>query len=167
MNFGIRKFYLFKNIPCPNQFPWPRPSAFSSEMHPSYLVLILIYPPASEASREVEYFDWRKKHTPTRILCQNFVTLSVCHGIRPKLSQDWQNRMGWNFFYKSLSKSHVSNFFFLPQAAGRAGAEAQKTTQTRNIRRGVWNLPHKFHLYLIVIIFYSQLKKEKIIQKLR
>ena len=46
------------------------------------------YPPASEASREVENFDWRKKHTPTRIWCQR-IRDSVCHGIRPKLSQDW------------------------------------------------------------------------------
>ena len=26
---------------------------------------------------------------------------------------------------------------------------AKKTTQTCTIRRGEWNLPHKFHLYLI------------------
>ena len=37
-----------------------------------------LYPPASEASREVENFDCRKKHPPTRILCQKFVCLSVC-----------------------------------------------------------------------------------------
>ena len=36
-----------------------------------------VYPPAREASREVENFDRRKKHTPTRILCQKFVCLSV------------------------------------------------------------------------------------------
>ena len=41
------------------------------------LLPLNIYPTASEASREVENFDWRKKHTLTRILCQNFVRLSV------------------------------------------------------------------------------------------
>ena len=29
-------------------------------------------------------------------------------------------------------------------------------TLTHPIRRGVWNLPHKFHLYLIVRYFYVQ-----------
>ena len=46
------------------------------------LLLYEHYPPASEASREVENFDWRKKHPPTRIWCQKFVTLSVCLSVR-------------------------------------------------------------------------------------
>ena len=44
-------------------------------------------PPASEASREVENFDWRKKHTPTRILCQKFVCLSVCKILTLNISE--------------------------------------------------------------------------------
>ena len=73
-------------------------------------LLKYFYPPASEASREVENFDWRKKHTPTHILGQNFVTLSVCHGIRPKLSQDWQNKDIDIMFY-----------LFIPLRAKRVG----------------------------------------------
>ena len=30
----------------------------------------------------------------------------------------------------------------------------KKTTQTHTIPRGVWNLPHKFHLHLIIILFF-------------
>ena len=33
--------------------------------------------PASEASKEVENFDWRKKHTPICIWCQG-IRHSVC-----------------------------------------------------------------------------------------
>jgi hypothetical protein len=36
-----------------------------------------ILSPASETSREVENFDWRKKHTPVRIWCQE-IHDSVC-----------------------------------------------------------------------------------------
>ena len=35
------------------------------------------YPPASEASRGGIIFTEEKKNTPTRIWCQNFVTLSI------------------------------------------------------------------------------------------
>ena len=44
----------------------------------SVIRIIQNNPPASKVSRVVENFDWRKKHTPTRILCQKFVCLSVC-----------------------------------------------------------------------------------------
>ena len=62
----------------------------------------------------------------------------------PQLSQDRQNRMGWNFFRTSKAKRHATNFLFVRKVA----EIATKTTQTCTIRRGVWNLPHKFHLYL-------------------
>ena len=51
-------------------------------------IFVRFNPPVSKASREVENFDWRKKHTPTRMCCQNFVCLSVFNKIQPKLSQD-------------------------------------------------------------------------------
>ena len=76
-------------------------------------VTTLNYPPASEASREVENFDWRKKHTPTRILCQKFVCLSVClsvcNKLWPQLSQDWLNRIGWKKIGTSMQ--NMFNYF--------------------------------------------------------
>ena len=35
----------------------------------------------------------------------------------------------------------------------------------RTIRRGVWNLPHKFHLYLIYILFLFQEKESLFVQE--
>ena len=87
------------------------------------LQFMYIYPPASEASREVENFDWRK-NTPTRIWRQNFVCLSVCPKIWPQLSQDWQNRMAWNFFYNPFSQFLIPNlcvFKYLPRFKTFAG----------------------------------------------
>jgi hypothetical protein len=50
--------------------------------------------PASEASREVENFDWRKKHTPIHIWCQG-IRDSVCLSQNStQLSLEWLNRTG-------------------------------------------------------------------------
>ena len=53
------------------------------------------------------------------------------------------------------------NFFFPLQGAGRAGGEGLKTGifwlnnhPDSHHSQGVWNLPHKFHLYLIVFTFF-------------
>ena len=35
----------------------------------------------------------------------------------------------------------------------------QKTTKTHTMRRKIWNLPHKFHLYLITIVISKTISK--------
>ena len=55
--------------------------------------------PASKVSREVESLTWRKNpYTPV---------------FWPQLSQEWRNRMVWNFWGISLTKSHVPIFFLI------------------------------------------------------
>jgi hypothetical protein len=56
--------------------------------------LAFVLSPASEASREVKNFDWRKNTHPSVYGVKEFVTLSVCYEIRPQLSLDWLNRIG-------------------------------------------------------------------------
>ena len=65
------------------------------------------------------------------IICLSVRCLSVCYKLCPQLSQAWQNRMGW------CSKSSMSK---------------KRVTQTCTICREIWNLPHKFHLYIIIIV---------------
>ena len=81
------------------------------------------YPPASEASREVA-----NPYTPVYGV-KEFVCLSVCYKLWPQLSQDWLNRMG--------KKKLIYDFL-----AGNNYPDSPHS-------QGVWNLPHKFHLYLI------------------
>ena len=58
----------------------------------------LSHPRASWASRAVANLTWRKNPPPTpRLWCQR-IFLSVCDKFWTQLSQDWRNRMGWNFF---------------------------------------------------------------------
>ena len=76
--------------------------------------------PASEASRKVANLTWRKNpYTPVYGV-KEFVCMSVFSEIWPQLSQGWRNRMGWNFFMISLSKSHIPITFFSRHGAGMA-----------------------------------------------
>ena len=61
-----------------------------------YYKLKFYYPPMSEASREVANLTWKNPLTPVYGVKQ-FVCLSVCSEIWPQLSQDWRNRISWNF----------------------------------------------------------------------
>ena len=83
------------------------------------------YPPASEASREVANLTWRKNPHPPVYGVKEFVCLSVCYEFRPQLSQDWRNRMGWNFLDIFVKKC-CPKIFFSQQGAGMALAEAEK-----------------------------------------
>ena len=60
---------------------------------------------------------WKKSTQPST-WCQR-VCLSVCNKFWPQLSQDWQNRMGWNFLGMSSSKSHIQNFLFFSSGPGQ------------------------------------------------
>ena len=91
------------------------------------------------------------------------VCLSVCYKLWPQLSLDCQNRMVWNCFRTSMPKTFSQKIIFPQQGAVRARAESQincvfeakfKFLGLKWIPRlapfaGIWNLPHKFHLYLI------------------
>ena len=100
--------------------------------------LPMLYPPASEASCEVENFDWRKKHPPTRIWCQYFVCLS--RNSTPIIS-GLSEQIGLKFFLQHLCQKVMSQIFFLLQVAGRAGAEGQKTFNQVEVKF-VWQISY-------------------------
>ena len=63
------------------------------------------YSPCKQSDYWGSKFNWKKKSTYPRVWCQRIclsVCLSVCYQIGPQLSQDWQKRMGWNFFCNYL-----------------------------------------------------------------
>ena len=165
---------------------------------PSFLLLdnhlhISKLSPASEASREVANLTWWKNPHPPVYGVKGFVCLFVCYEFWPKLSQDWQNRMGCKLAIIFLScaspqNCFSKNFSFIPlefkngnhfkkKFASLAAAAVlvspflhQKQPFLELLSgnnyldshhsQGVWNLPHKFDLYLIVNkIQYSLLGK--------
>ena len=104
-------------------------------------------------------FYWKKNTTCTCIWCQK-ICLSVFYKLWPQLSQDWQNRMAWNFFRTSLAKWMFSKIFICPKRGRQGQGRGPKQhfwqeiiSLTRPICRGAWNLPHKFHLYSNEIIW--------------
>ena len=88
---------------------------------PKLVLTCLVYPPASEASREVENFDWRKKHTPTLILCQKFVCLSVCLSVRflTLNISELAKQKGLKIFLWHPCQKVMSQKIFFFTAAGR------------------------------------------------
>ena len=64
-------------------------------------------PPASKVSRELANFI---KKNPC-ILCLRFVCLSVCVELWPQISQDWPNRMVWNFLGDIYAKYAWSKLY--------------------------------------------------------
>ena len=80
-----------------------------------------IYPPASQTSRELANLTERKNPHTTVLWCQR-ICLSIHLSVCYKI---WPE---------------LSNLTLILN---------KKNYQTCTIRRGVWNLPHKFHLHLI------------------
>ena len=100
-----------------------------------YIFLVSKLSPASEASMEVANLTERKNlHTPIygvkEFVCKN------------QLKKSWQV---WLHFCKPVFVSKTANLWL-------NWLFWQKIiTLTSPILRGVWNLPHKFHLYLVHI----------------
>ena len=83
------------------------------------------YPPASEASREVENFDWKKIHMPPYMVSKN---LSVCLSVtkfNPNYLRTGRIEQAKIFFTTSLSKSHVSKKNFLGKGPVGPGPRAK------------------------------------------
>ena len=82
---------------------------------------------ASEASREVVNLTWRKNPRTPVYGVKEFVCLSVCNEFRHQLSQDWGNRMGWNFWGGIfVKKCCPKNFCFLGRGPVWPGQRAKK-----------------------------------------
>ena len=77
-----------------------------------------IFVPCEQSEQGGSKFNMKKKYTHTPVYgVKEFVCLSVYRKIWPQLSQDWWNRIGWNFFRISLSTSVFS-------AGGQYGRKA-------------------------------------------
>ena len=91
------------------------------------------------------------------------VCLSVCYKLWPQLSQDWQNKIGLKIliFHLNRIKNQLKTFFtFGCQSSFCKPVFPSKTANLwlnsfldSHHLQGVWNLPHKFYLYLILDSF--------------
>ena len=105
--------------------------------------------PVSEASREVANLTWRKNpHTPSYGV-KEFVCLSVA--ILSFIPFEFKN---WNYFKKACNcgcrRSFCKPVFASKTAIFGITFLAGNNYPDWHHLQGVWNLPHKFHLYLII-----------------
>ena len=92
-------------------------------------------------SKRVENLIWIKNKYVYCIWCRR--NLSVCRKIWPQLSLDWRNRQ------KSLAARAIFVNLFSPFLTTK-GIFWLNSYLDSHHSQGVWNLQHKFYLYLIV-----------------
>ena len=103
-----------------------------------FLQPILMLSPASKASRQVANLTWRKNtHTPIYGV-KEFVCLSAA---KFDLNYLRTGEIEWAKFFLNI---------FVKKCCPNTYPDSHHS-------QGVWNLPHKFHLYLIIIFIYSLL----------
>ena len=122
-----------------------------SSLDKTYLLhlqkFVISLSPTSKESREVANWTGRKNLLTPVYSVKDFVCLSsVCYNIFP--AEHGNKKLQFlTFLWDPWS---TKNFLFVRNRL-KSNFNAKITTQSCTIHLGVWNLPHKFHLYLILL----------------